>query len=333
MLILTDCLTKTADEGAVKLATSLVKRIKNCRVISYSDTKDFADEKISINKFFISRNLKKLVKNEKVLFIPFPARPWATALRIFNLSRYIKRDLNVIMTMTTDADFLTRLLLKMSKARLIVFSKKSEEFYSNLVGEKRVKYLKTGVDTNKFVPVCNDKAEELKIKYGFDKNKKLVLHVGHLNRGRNVEQLKKFTKDFSVLLVTSTKTKDEQDIELKEELLSSGVKIIDDYIENIEEVYQMSDIYFFPVLESGRCIDIPLSCMEAASCDKPIITTHFGEMNEFVGKEGFYFTENFDEAQLISLAKKICENKVNIRQNILEYDWQNAAAYFEKIGE
>ncbi len=338
MLILTNCLTKTADEGAVKLAASLVKRIKktlkNCKVISYDKTNELADENISLNKFFIGGDLKKLDKNEDVLFIPFPARPWANALRIFNLSLRFKKQLSVIMTMTTEADFLTRLFLKKSKARLIVFSKNAENFYSQIVGAKRVKHLKTGVDTRKFVPADNEKIRELKIKYNFDPDKKIILHVGHLNRGRNIEHLKKFSNDYSVLLVTSTLTKNEQDIELKKDLLScENIRIIDDFIPDIEEIYQMSDVYFFPVIESGRCIDIPLSCMEAAACNKPIITTCFGAMKEFMGKDGFYFTESFDADKLNELVKKACDSKAETRKSVMEYDWNNTVSYLEKIGE
>lgn len=338
MIILTNCLTKTADEGAVKLATTLVKKLKkangNFKVISYERTDEIADENINLNKFFIGGDLKKLDENDDVLFIPFPARPWAVALRIFNLSRHIKKHLHVIMTMTTDADYLTSFLLKKSDAEFIVFSKYAERFYSDIVGAKQVKYLKTGVDTKKFSPVSDEKIRELKIKYNFDPDKKLILHVGHLNRGRNIEHLKKFSNDYSVLLVTSTLTKNEQDIELKKDLLScENIRIIDDFIPDIEEIYQMSDVYFFPVIESGRCIDIPLSCMEAAACNKPIITTCFGEMREFMGKDGFYFTESFNADKLNKLVKKYCDNKAETRKSVMEYDWNNTVSYLEKIGE
>ena len=338
MIILTNCLTRTADEGAVKLATTLVKKLKKSdekiKVVSYDKTNDIADENIRLNKFFIGGDLKKLDKNDDILFIPFPARPCANALRIFNLSRHIKKGLYVVMTMTTDSDFLTRFLLKKSNANFVVFSKDAERFYSDIVGAKRVKYLKTGVDTKKFSPLDDEEIKELKIKNGFDPNKKIILHVGHLNRGRNIEHLKKFSNEYSVLLITSTLTKHEQDDDLKRELLScENIKIIDDFIPNIEEIYQMSDIYFFPVLESGRCIDVPLSCLEAASCNKPIITTCFGEMKEFMGNEGFYFTESFNADKLNNLAKKVCETKVDTRKNIIEYDWDNAVSYLEKIGE
>ena len=57
----------------------------------------------------------------------------------------------------------------------------------------------------------------------------------------------------------------------------------------------MCDLYYFPVKELGRCIDVPLSCLEAASCNLPVVATDFGELKEFIGCEGFFFIESFEK--------------------------------------
>ena len=85
---------------------------------------------------------------------------------------------------------------------------------------KRIRKIAMGVDTEKFKPVTKEKSAELKAKYGVSPEKKVVLHVGHLNEGRNVAQLMKLDEKYQVILVTSTLTKDEQDKELKNRLLS-----------------------------------------------------------------------------------------------------------------
>ena len=224
--------------------------------------------------------------------------------------------------------FFSKLFFKLSGAEFVVFSKRSYELYCDILGERKITYLKTGVDTEKYVPVSSDMAQALKIKYGFNPSKKLVLHVGHLNNGRNVQQLMKLSNEYSILLISSTQTKNEQDIKLKNELLSSGVRIIDSYIPNIEQIYQMADVYFFPVLEQGRCIDVPLSCMEAAACNKPIVTTEFGEMREFIGKAGFYFIESFDkEALLLRIQQALEEPMIYSRRAIIDYDWSSAIEF------
>ena len=201
----------------------------------------------------------------------------------------------------------------------------AEEFYKAIVGEKRVFYLKTGVDTQKFVPVSKEKKDELKEKYGLD-SRPVILHVGHLNRGRNVAQLMKLDKKYQILLVLSTLTKNERDTELENELRKNpNIRIIDEYIPDIEEIYQLSDAYFFPVVEQGKCIDVPLSAMEAASCNKPVITTGYGEMKQFRGMEGFYFIESFDEKDLNALIEKaLSREDAHSRSSVLDYDWDNA---------
>ena len=112
--------------------------------------------------------------------------------------------------MKINAEGISKLLIRLSKADLIVFSKQSENFYKSIVPKGRIRYIKTGVDTKKFVPVTSDEKRRLKLKYGLDPEKPLVLHVGHLNEGRNIQTLLNIDSEYQVLLVVSTLTKDEQ---------------------------------------------------------------------------------------------------------------------------
>lgn len=338
MLIFTNCLTDTADEGCVKTACSLVKRIKaasdDVRVVSYERTSPLADEYVKSNKLLLTAEIIKAVRKEKqrILYIPFPARSVATALRIFVLSLISRKKPEVLLTQVTDIGSAAKLLLKISGASFYVLSDDTERKLESVVGAKKIRRIKAGVQTDKFVPVTKQRAEELKKKFGLSPEKPVVLHVGHLNRGRNVEQLMKINESYQILLVTSTLTKDEQDSALKNELLSrSDLKIIDDYIPCIEEIYQLADVYFFPVIEEGRCIDAPLSCLEAASCGKPVVTTDFGEMKEFREKNGFWFIESFDAENLNRLIDEAAACKDGkSREAVSDYDWSKAA---EKIIE
>lgn len=335
MLILTNCLTETADEGCLKVANSLIKRIKKAHsgvtIISYERQTKETDIYLEINKFLISGKLFSVIKKRKepVLYMPFPARTTPTALRIFNLSFFSRRKPNVVLTMKSPYGFFGKLLLRLSKANLIVFSKDAYDFYVKIVGQKRVAYLKTGVDTEKFIPVSKEEQRKLKQKYGFNADKPIVLHVGHLNQGRNVGQLLKISNEYQVVLVTSTLTKEEQDLQLRKELSShSNITIMDEYIPNIQEIYQLSDVYFFPVLASGHCIDVPLSCMEAAACNKPILTTAYGEMKELIKKDGFSLLNSFEEGELNKqIEKSLMLENCCTRQAVLECDWNNAIDY------
>lgn len=333
MLILTNCLIKNADEGCVNIAYNLIKRMKsavsNVKVISYERASDLTDVQIKLNKLMLSIPLIKLLRQDKkVLYIPFPAKMKATALRIWVLSRFCK-ELNVLISMHDNIDKFSRLLLKNSKAKLIVLSETAYKDFSGAVGNK-VSYIKTGVDTKKFHPVEQSTKFSLRKKYGIEINAKVILHVGHLNEGRNIQQLLKLSDEYFVVLVTSTLTKDEQNKQLKEAFLNrKNTLLIDDYVEHIEEIYQLSDLYFFPVIEAGHCIDVPLSVLEAASCGISVLTTEYGEAKALRNNEGFSYISSFDNLnELVNSAINVKTG--NIREAVLDYDWNNAIEFLSR---
>lgn len=336
MLILSNCLSDRMDEGCLKVACNLIKRIVNASpnhtVITYERESSISSKHLSLNKFLLNRKLASIIKSkkEKVLYFPFPAKPIATAVRIFNLSRYAKNGLEVVLTLQTDMTGIAKLLLKMSRANLVVLSEDSYVRFQNIMGTNRVKYLKTGIDTSRFLPVNAIKARELKLKYGLNPERKVVLHVGHMNRGRNLASLMNLSADYQVVIVVSTLTKNEQDEQLKKQLQQcKNIRIIEEYVDNIEEIYQFSDVYFFPVIEYGKCIDVPLSCLEAASCNKPIVTTNYGEMKTFQGKAGFFFIESFEKDALDQLVDRALNaTEVDTRNVIMSYDWEHAVNFF-----
>ena len=338
MVILTNGLTDIPDEGFLKVANSLIKRLKktdkSIEIVSYERSSDITDTFIKTNKFMSDKCIRDICKKHgDILYVPFPTKKWVMALRVYLLSRFSKK-LRVILVLKTPIGAVGKFLLKRSGAEIIVFSKDSADFYGNIVGSERVTYLKTGVDTQKFTPVTNERTAELKVKYGFDPGRKLVLHVGHLNEGRNIRKLMDISEEYQVLLVTSTLTKAEADTNLKIELLrKNNIRIIDDYIPAIQEIYQMSDVYFFPVTESGHCIDVPLSCMEAAACGKPVVTTDFGEMKQLVGREGFYYINSLDADALNEALAKAILGGTHSGASVAEYDWDRAIATITEIGE
>ena len=332
MIILTNGLTNVADEGFLKVANSLIKRIKKqCKdvlVVTYERKSELSDKHIEVNKLMLNRELISIIKNrkEELLYVPFPAKPIATSLRIFILSLFSKKKIRTVWVENVALDFISKSLLKCSRAKIIVLSTDAKEFFSKIVGEDRVCYLKTGVDTERFRPVEPQTQRLLKQKYGFDPDRLVILHVGHLKRDRNIAEMLKIEPSKQILLVISTLFKKDSDEELRNSLLNApNVRLIEDYVPDIQEIYQLSDLYFFPVVISGNCIDVPLSCLEAMACNKPIVTTGYGEMREFLHKDGVYFMDSFEEEHLNGLISKALENEnIDTRSYVLEYDWDNS---------
>ena len=338
MLILSNALTDVVDEGCVKVAASLVKRLlkssDNHKVVTFERESELSHIHLQLNKFLLNGSLRKIVRQQKqkVLYLPFPSKPISSAIRIFCLSLFARWGLNVVITMQTQPDFLSRLLLKMSGAEFTVLSRDSYIRFAKIVGEKRVAYLKTGVDTQKFHPVSREIVKELKQKYGLNPERPVVLHVGHLNQGRNVGVFTHLDEQYQGVLVVSTLTKNEQDAALKQQLLScNNVKLIEDYLPDIQEIYQLADVYLFPVEEYGKCIDVPLSCLEAAACNKPVVATPYGELKEFRYQQGFVFCESLDENNLNQAVEQALSlPAVCNREAVLPYDWDNALVFLQK---
>lgn len=332
MLILTNCLTEVADEGCLKVVNSLVKRMKiarpDAKVISYERQSELTDVFLELNKLLLSIRLIVMLWKEKelLLYMPFPARKTAMALRVFLLSLWTRRRLRVLLVQKTPIGSLGRFLLRCSGATIQVLSAEAFEFYSDIVGSDRVQYIKTGVDTGRFTAVTDEETQRLKQKYDLDPQKKVILHVGHLKEGRNVGQLLKIDPGFQVVLVTSTLTRNEQDIRLEKEIRSKeNIRLMTDYIPEIQEIYQLCDVYFFPVVQERNCIDVPLSCLEAAACNKPVVTTDYGEMREFLGKSGFFFANDMT-AETINqqIWQALHCTDPGTRSAVLEYDWSSA---------
>lgn len=330
MIILTNCLTETADEGALKVANSLVRRIReqspDVKVISYERQTRCSDIHLSLNKLMLNPKLLAYLwhSKEDVLYIPFPARMLPISWRVFVLSLFVRRRLKVVSIMQRRISRPAGLLLRMSKAEIFSLSKESWEACQSVVGE-RAKRLKAGVDTKRFVPAAAEKRAELRRKYNIPQERTVVLHVGHMNEGRNIQQFLKLDEKYFGLIVISTFTGKEQDLALRRRLEAcENIRIIDSFLPNIEEIYQLSDVYLFPVANTGSCIDAPLSAFEAASCGIPVVHTAYGALTELCGADGFYRIGSFDSEHLNQRIADAVSERKNPRDGVLGYDWGRA---------
>jgi len=193
-------------------------------------------------------------------------------------------------------------------------------------------FLPNGVDTERFTPVYRKTKEELREKYEIDKEKFVILHVGHITRVRGLQILntmQKQDKNNQVLIVGSSYFKKDND--LYETLKNNGCTIWNSYFENIEEIYALADCYVFPVTK-GNSIFMPLSVMEAMSCNLPVISTRFEGLDRaFEEGEGLMFADK--EEDFYSKLKEVKNGaiKVNTREKVLPYSWENVTKRLEDI--
>lgn len=329
VIVLTNCLADHADEGSVKTAVELTARLKKLpgiTVITYERRSRLSDIHLKLNKLLLGGGLPGILrkKREPVLYIPFPAPMLSTALRIWLLSRFATHGLRVLLVMQGKMGKAADMLIRLSGAEIITLSRQTWAYYHQRIGS-RAHYLKAGVDTRRFAPVLPEEKRKLREKYGFRSDEKLLLHVGHLHEGRNIRCLLDVPPQWRVVLAVSTLTAGERDESLRRDLESrSNITIIDSYVQNIEELYQMSDVYFFPVREALHCIDMPLSVLEAAACGVPMVAARYGGLTEFEGDEGFHFLDSFDPEEIARVLDLAAGDPADPRKAVLSHDWDRA---------
>lgn len=331
MIILTNCLSRLDDEGGIKVAQKLVTGIRQycaeTKLYTYEGEYSQSDRHLKLNKLMLNLQLVSLLRKSKenLLYAPQFARMLPMALRVMVLSCYSRGSVHVLLPMCFKPSKLARMLLKISGAKLYVLSHDAWEMM-RCETENRVSYIKAGVDTKKFHPVDLEKKKQLRQKYGFAEDQKIVLHVGHLTAGRNVATMLNLNRQYQAVLVTSTQKEEFWDADLNARMKSdeTSIRLVDTYLPNVEEMYQLSDVYFFPVLMAGRCIDSPLSVLEAAACDLPVVTTAFGEVKQLAGRDGIYILDSLGESHVDNMIGKALDQSIGARNSVAEYDWQFA---------
>ncbi len=324
MIIITDCLNGFDDEGASKVAVKLIEKIKerdkSHLVLTYGEGNGKGDLHANVNKLFLGNKLKKYIDGN-VLYIPRATNTLASAFRIYRLSKMAKGKLKVLFTITYGMNKITASLIEKSNAEIIVLDNGVKSQLESQIKNK-ITYVKLGVDINKFSPVNKQEKIKLRIERGFNVNDKILIHVGHLRRGRNAHKLLSLTDEYKVIFVASTFT--ERDKEIEEEFLKNkNVTLITEYVKDIQNLYRLSDVFVFPVEEEFNSIDSPLSVLEAMACNLRVVATPYKNLKNIVC-EGFEFLNCLEKQDMTLAIESVLTKGVNTREVAKEYQWENA---------
>jgi glycosyltransferase involved in cell wall biosynthesis len=190
----------------------------------------------------------------------------------------------------------------------------------------RVGALPAAVDAVRFTPVSSREKARLREKHGLPAGAPIVLHAGHLNRGRGVADLAVLGPGAWPLLLASTSTP--QDPALLAELEAAGVHVIRRYIPEVHELYQAADAYLFPVPpdeEDPRSIDLPLSVLEAAACNLPLLARRYPSLaSGWLDAPGVAFYD--DPRELPGLLAALMDVAPATRSCVAGMSWEAAAA-------
>lgn len=323
VLIFSENLKKPFDEGIKKTAWTILKELSKLAnvkgICRYGDNSNNPPLKVlNSNRLLLNANLWKEIKNfspQIILYIPTSSGTFASYLRMKVMSIYGHDAKTVMIEMQPKRKTeVQKRILKYLKPDMVLSP--SLEVIEDLK-ELNIpsEFIPLGVDSEKFKPLKNESEKfELRKKYSLPLDKYIILHVGHINWGRNLGALLHLQEnDYQVVIVASTSTPQDapKDEVLKKKLEEKGLIIIDEYLEYIHELYQLSDVYVFPVVYEGGSIGIPLSVMEARACGIPVISTDFGGL-KFVFKDktdGIFFCEPDKFPRYVNLLKSDKTNK------------------------
>jgi glycosyltransferase involved in cell wall biosynthesis len=191
-------------------------------------------------------------------------------------------------------------------------------------------FLPNGVDTERFVPVNDQTKRGLREKYGVG-NQFVILHVGPLKQGRNVQMLGQLQRGGRQVLVVG-RPSDPGEKEIAVDLERRGCMIWSGYFAGMQEIYALSDCYVFPTMEHGHCIETPLSVLEAMACNLPVVSTPFGALPRIVDVgDGMVYAQSADEFELAVARFESNGVGTSTRHKVLCLSWTDVARRLEGI--
>jgi glycosyltransferase involved in cell wall biosynthesis len=185
----------------------------------------------------------------------------------------------------------------------------------------------TGVDLDRFRAPREGEKIQLRKKWGLPLDTSLILHVGHLTSGRNLEALVPLAQEpgWTALMVASSQ-QDAESGDLERLLRAQGVIVLRGFLPDIDEIYRLADCYVFPTISSDHAIAMPLSVLEALASDLPVASTRFGALQErFGGAEGLCLVDSADD--LRAGVAGLLRHRPTTRDLAQAFSWDAVAAH------
>ncbi|MFW6074609.1 MAG: glycosyltransferase family 4 protein [Chloroflexota bacterium] len=332
--IVSDDLSGPPDEGVKKFTLSIAAALQSHHEVELISTHGSNDtdgvRSIPTSRSFLSLSLRAALRSgqpEVIIYATHRSATFFSFIRARLLKFYCPGVPVVLLGLQTRRHSRwQQLLIRQLRPDLtLVQSDLNREYLAGL--GCNVAVVPSGVDVNTFRPVSPGRRLALRKQYGLDITRPIILHIGHLKEGRGIRDLIPLAASDTcqVVLVTSTSTP--QEARLADDLRAAGVRLITEYLPNIEELYQLSDCYVFPVRTTDNAIEIPLSVLEALACDLPVVTTRFGGLQRLFGHvthPGIVFVDSTGE--LTAEALRIAQiGRRGTRVFALPFSWEQVA--------
>lgn len=313
--------SENLDEGMRKTSSHFAEEL----------SKDHQVLTLDLRNIF-TKTFWKSVKNFNPQIIHYVHGPSLKSFILLKLISIYCHDVKTVMSaMHPGFSLLSKRFIPLFKLDLILVQSYEMEAMFKKYGCK-TEFLPCGVDVERFKPVTEEEKKELQENYGVDTEKFAILHVGSIKEGRNVQLMEKLQKENNqVIIVGAVSTWIGKN--LAQQLKKSGCIVWRKYFKNIEDIYALSDCYLFPTppINKLNSIEMPLSVLEAMSCNLPVITTKFGALPRvFQDGDGLFFVE--DEEDIFTALEELMNGiTINTRVKVMLYSWTNVVEKLETI--
>ena len=189
-----------------------------------------------------------------------------------------------------------------------------------------VAQLPGGVTLERFEPAAPEHKRELRAKYGFDPERSIILHVGHLQPERNLQALEPLQRTGLQVVIAGSLYMGTNTVLIKQ-LEEIGFYVLKGYQPHIEELYQLSDCYVFPT-RPGKSLTMPLSILEAMACNLPIVTTRFDGL-QFKESSTFRFIAQGDSILSIVQETLATATAPHTREMVSAYSWESVISQLQ----
>lgn len=318
------------DEGIKNVALEVIRELfLDYTLLSLTtfgeDVPEYGIRNLRAGKSLLSAALGRAIRTfspDMIVYIPTASHTLASFLRARVLGWYAPgARVHMIALQPRSLGRAGRLLIpRLCPHRVWVQSDRSAALLRSL--GCRVGMFPGGVDGGRFRPVSSQARVRMRARYDLPEDAFVVLHVGHINANRNVELLSRVQElhGCQAVLVGSTSTP--QDVTLTDRMRERGVRVITHFLAHVEELYQLSDCYFFPVLSSTGCIEAPLSILEAMACDLPVVTTRYGGIpQQFPLGDGLLYGDDAEGLlHQVEVAKSM--RKAGTRAMVEPFTWR-----------
>ena len=244
-----------------------------------------------------SRLLKLMVGRARVVMIGLQPRRLGLTARI--LSRFLWPDLLLVTT--------------------------EEELRGTRQLGAKAERVMTGVNLARFRPAEPGEKKALRRKFGISEDTDVLLHVGHLTEGRNLEALYPLAaRPKTTVVVVTSSQRTPASSRLEDQLKAHGIVLIQRYLADIGEVYRLADCYVFPTLSTDYAIALPLSILEAMASDLPVASMRFGALPERFGNvDGVLLVSSSGE--LVDAVSHLLRHAPSTRHLSEGYSWDTMA--------